>query len=150
MVRGRTPVPDALNDLKGDPGKRRRHQVSVVLPTGTPEAPDYLCDVARELWKELVSQMAAMHVLTLADATALTACCEAWARYREAADYVRQYGVVNPMYKVVAKTIIENHAIVAKYLLEFGFTPAARARMRYKPDDKPKASKWGNRLKVHG
>ena len=148
MPRGRPPSPDAINYLKGDPGKRRRYQSTPHAATVAPPAPDYLDDVAKAKWHELVALLLDMGVLAKVDGTALVMCCEAWSRYRQASDAVIQYGVISPHYKVLAKAIVDNWTIVNKCLIEFGCTPAARARMKVQPREEAKKSKWSGVLKI--
>lgn len=147
MARGRTPRPKALNDLRGDPGKRRSYEVEPEGPQGLPVAPADLSAVARAEWDFIVPLLSTMGVLSLIDAPAIVSYCEAWSRYRYAAAYIEQNGFDGQHYRHAAKAVVDNQALVKAYLLEFGCTAAARARMRIKPDKKPKASKWGNKIK---
>lgn len=92
-----------------------------------------------------------MNVLSRIDGSALVSYCEAWARYRVAADHIAtngpltQDGEYSPFNRIVA----ENQKLVKAYLIEFGMTAAARARMSIKPAEKPKASKWSGLLPIN-
>lgn len=142
MARGPVPASDEVNALKGDPGKRRRHQVTVVAPPGVPVMPDGLDEVSQSMWNSLVPELVEMGALSFVDAPMLTTCCQAWSRYVDAANYVIEYGFAGEHYAAAAKAIKENWAIFSKCLIEFGCTPAARTRVRVAPKKEVKDSKW--------
>jgi P27 family predicted phage terminase small subunit len=148
MARGRPPNPDALNYLRGDPGKRRRFDITPQGSEGLPEAPEYLCSVALAEWENIVPQLLSMGVLSRIDGSALANYCEAFARYRVASDYVTAEGFTGTHYRHAAKSVVDNQALVKAYLIEFGMTPAARARMRITPTKKEATSKFGSKLRV--
>lgn len=147
MARGRPPEPDSVNNLKGDPGKRRRYEVAPEAPKGRPVAPAYLGPVAREEWDRVVPMLEDMGVLSKVDGSALICYVEAWERYRQAQEIIAKNGPltlgVQGKYSPLNKVIAENLAIIKHFLTEFGGTAAARVRMRYKPETKKTASKWG-------
>lgn len=150
MGRGRPPNPDAINYLKGDPGKRRRYEATVAAPEGRPVAPEYLCDVARVEWESTVEQLETMGLLSKVDSSALVSYVEAWARYRQAAEWITANGPIDHSgrYSPMNRVVRENQALVRSYLIEFGLTPAARARMRVKPKEEKPKSKWSGVLKI--
>lgn len=159
MPRGRPPNPDAVNYLRGDPGKRRRYEVTPEAVVGIPEAPAHLCPIARAAWDEIVPLLADMKVLAKTDRAAIESYCEAWARYRQAADIIARDGPltkdvvhadgsVTPggKYSPLNRVVTENQALIKFYLVEFGCTAAGRVRMRYKPEEKKVASKWAGKI----
>ena len=137
MPRGRIPQPKALNDLKGDPGKRRRNTTEPTPPRDWPDKPDYLDPVASVEWDSVVDLLDNMGLLSSADRAAIEMYCSAYSRYRAAEDNVRKFGEVlvspknrYPMVSPYVTTMNRNLETCRKFLLEFGLTPAARARMR--------------------
>jgi phage terminase small subunit len=111
-MKGRKPLPDNVRELRGNPGKRARTQAPVEGLPGTPEIPARLkrSKLATEKWNELVPQLEAMGVLTLADRALLELTCDLYAKFCR---------------KGTA-------ALAARYqscLAEFGLTPTARARL---------------------
>ncbi len=150
MARGRPPKPKGINDLNGDPGKRRRNTVEPTLPPETPEPPPTLDDVSRAEWDYIVPLMSQMGVLTRIDRSALIAYCEAWSRYRRVCDEVIKYGFedLDGKATAAARLVKAYGQEVLRYLVEFGMTPAGRARMRIVLPTKgeKKKSKWGSTL----
>lgn len=133
---GPTPKPTVLNNLKGDPGRRRRNTVEPEPPRDRPVPPDDLTPVAREEWDRITSELDSMNLLSSADRAALVLYVEAFARYESAkkASLLQKYenGVVQVS---AAYTILHKERDIMRRLLEqFGLTPAARARMAVTKD----------------
>lgn len=156
MPRGRPPTPKKLNDLKGDPGRRRRYETEPEAPEGTPDCPDHLDEIAREEWESVTTHLQSMGLLSTADRAAIELYCISYSRYRRAVENCQKYGdvILSPNKKVPMISpyaTIQNQAFeqCRKLLLEFGLTPAARARMRVRDERKPK-SKWDGLLNVVG
>lgn len=152
MARGRPPKPDALNELRGDPGKRRRYEIAPKGPEGSPVPPAYLSEAARAIWDEVLPDLEAMGVVTKIDRLTLVVLVEAYARYRAAAEKIDDEGPLTEdgKYSPLNRVIVDNIATVNRILIEFGCTPAARARMRMKVDKKKPKSKWDGKLKIAG
>ena len=144
MPRGRPPTPKVLNDLKGDPGRRRRYQREPEPPSGAPKCPDYLDAIAQQEWVEVCQHLADMRLLSRADKTALELYCVAYSRYRKAQENVAKYGSVifagkdkYPMKSPWACEQDKQHDLLKGMLTEFCLTPAARARARVDISEKP-------------
>jgi P27 family predicted phage terminase small subunit len=141
MARGRKPTPTALNNLKGDPGKRRRQMVEPQPGAGIPECPAFLDDVAKAEWQATCEILGELGVLTKADRNALAMYCESWSRYCRATEQVRKFGdvILSPKtkfpipspYQAIANKAMEQ---CHKLLTEFGLTPSARARLAVRGD----------------
>jgi P27 family predicted phage terminase small subunit len=150
MPRGRPPKPATLHWLAGDPSKIRFKRPEPVPPEGIPKCPEHLDAVAKDEWEYTTKQLQDMGLLSLADRTALALYCECYSRYRNAADHVAKYGsvilspnkkypLVSPYETVMRKSLKDCHT----WLIEFGLTPAARARMRVDVRDSGATSgKW--------
>ena len=153
MAKGRIPVPKTLNDLKGDPGRRRRKEVEPEPLDGRPAMPHrFRADpVAAREWDEICGILEEMQLLSRADQTAIELYCTTYSLYRDAEEKVKRYGDVilvgkdkshpttSPYYTARNKYLDD----LRRLLIEFGLTPAARSRMAIKIDEKP-ADKWAN------
>ena len=81
------------------------------------------------------------------DRAALAAYCQAWSRWVEAEDALRQYGVVikspsgfpmqSPFLSVANKALEQMRGL----LIEFGMTPASRTKVHGEPRAEPDRSK---------
>ena len=78
-----------------------------------------------------------MGLLSRADKTAIELYVQAYSRYRNAEENVRRFGEViispknrYPMVSPYVSVLNKNLETCRKMLIEFGLTPAARARMR--------------------
>lgn len=103
---------------------------------GTPdelEKPFWLSGEAELLWDALLLELKGSGVLRSVDATALSACCETYSRWREALRLRQTHGVTrtNRFGEEVRAPWIGIEAEAAKqlqsWLREFGLTPSAVA-----------------------
>lgn len=140
-MRGRKPKPTVLKVLEGNPGKRSINDREPAVPDGIPDCPDWLDAEAKAEWYRMAKVLKDMHLLSLADRTALAAYCVAYSRWVEAETQVKKYGMIVksphkgfPMkspYLTVADQAMES---MRKFMVEFGLTPSSRSRIRV-PDD---------------
>lgn len=155
-MKGRKKIPTAIHMLRGNPGKRK-------LNTAEPQparlmnldAPTWLDPAAQDEWRRLAPLLSRLGVLTETDADALAAYCEAWVTWKEATAKVRQFGMVIKRTKaggevpVISPYVKVAHNAMAQmrtFLVEFGMTPSARARIHTAAPADPPASKWGGHL----
>lgn len=142
MTKGRIPKPKAINDLKGDTHRRRRHQVEPTPPNEHPKLPDHLGDIAKDHWSWVTDVLDRMRLLSTADAAAIAAYCSAYERYRHAEAQVRKFGSVvkTPNNSIQTSPYVSQlHReleVCRRYEIEFGLTPAARSRMAIPKDNK--------------
>lgn len=155
MAKGRIPKPKAINDLKGDTHKRRRHQAEPEPPNDRPTCPEHLDDIAKHEWQSVTEQLDQMGLLSSADATALELYCSAYSRYRQAESMVRKFGEVivspvnkYPMVSPYSTVMNKNLDVCRRLLVEFGMTPASRSRCAIQRKDD--ANGWGEFFKVVG
>ncbi len=155
MAKGRIPKPKIINDLKGDPGKRRRNQKEPTPPSDRPTCPDHLDDVAKHKWTEVTEQLSLMGLLSSADADCIEMYCSAYSRYRKAEEMVRKFGEViispvnkYPMVSPYSTTMNKNLETCRKLQIEMGITPASRSRLAI--DKKQDTNGWGEFFKVVG
>ena len=118
-ARGRKPKPTALKVLEGNPGKRPLNDHEPIPPKGEFKCPSWLLPEAKKEWKRLASSLEAMGVLTMADLTAFAGYCQAYARWKEAEEFITQHGSIAQ----------QNLKIMQSFCSDFGLTPATRARI---------------------
>ena len=134
-TRGRKPKPTALKLLEGNPGKRPINEHEPVPPKGTVKCPTWLEPEAKKEWKRLAPSLEAMGVLTQADLTAVAGYCQAYARWKEAEEFISQHGSIfqtpSGYVQQVPQVSIaqQNLKIMQSFCSEFGLTPATRARI---------------------
>ena len=130
--RGRKPKPTALKKLEGNPGKRQLNDYEPLPPLSMLRCPNYLLPEAKKEWRRLAPALIDMGVLTIADAVPFAAYCTAFARWREAEDFITKHGSIykdprgfarpNPYVAIAAHQLREIKSLAA----EFGLTPANR------------------------
>ena len=141
-VRGRKPKPTALKQLEGNPGKRPLNEREPTPPKGTIRCPNWLEAEAKKEWKRLAPSLEAVGVLTTADITAFAGYCQAYARWREAEEFLSQHGTIfktpsGYVQQVPQVSIaMQNLKIMQSFCAEFGLTPASRARLYANTGDK--------------
>ena len=134
-ARGRKPTPTALKMLEGNPGKRPLNVNEPIPPKGDIKCPSWLLPEAKKEWKRLASSLEAMGVLTMADLTAFAGYCQAYARWKEAEEFITQHGSIfktpSGYVQQVPQVSIaqQNLKIMQSFCSDFGLTPATRARI---------------------
>ena len=95
-TRGRKPLPTALKELEGDRGKGRRplNKDEPTPPQDNVKCPAWLMPEAKKEWKRLAPSLIAMGVLTEHDMEAFAGYCQAYARWREAEEFLSQHGTI--------------------------------------------------------
>jgi P27 family predicted phage terminase small subunit len=154
-VRGRKPTPTALHLLRGNPGKRRRNLREPAPPPVAADLPppDWLHADAQHEWRRLAPMLGRLGVLTETDVDALAAYCEAWVTWKSATQKLRQFGLViktrdgdPPVVSPYVKIAHHAMAQMRSFLVEFGMTPSARARVQVTPASTVPVSKWAGLL----
>ena len=134
---GRKPKPTALKVLEGDRGKGRRpiNEHEPIPPKGGVKCPSWLLPEAKKEWKRLAASLEAMGVLTMADLTAFAGYCQAYARWREAEDFITQHGSIfktpsGYVQQVPQVSIAQTYLkMMQKSAEQFGLTPSSRSRI---------------------
>lgn len=135
--RGRKPKPTALKMLEGNPGKRQLNPFEPVLAdkNEVPECPDWLEEEAKMEWKRLSGNLADLGLLTQMDVQAFASYCQAYARWREAEEFITQHGSIvktgSGSWQQVPQVSIAHHnqKIMMQAAAEFGLTPSSRSRI---------------------
>lgn len=146
MKRGRPKTPTPLKKLQGTDRPDRVHENEPRPDVAIPACPKHLSEVARKEYRRITKLLKQNGLITRLDMAPVAAYCQAYARWVEAEEALKissslliktpsGYPVQNPLIGIANKQI----EIMAKFLAEFGFTPAARARMHTAPApaDKP-------------
>lgn len=130
MIRGRKPRPGALRKA-GDAGEPKP-------PDALPRCPDHLNHAAKKEWRRIATPLWRMGVLTVCDRAALAAYCQAYGRWVEAEEKLREtppllktpsgYVQQSPWLSVANKQLEQ----MARYMAELGLTPTARTRVAVK------------------
>ncbi len=132
--RGRKPKPTAIKLLEGNPGCRPLNRTEP-KPTGSPVCPDWLEDEAKAEWERMGKILEDMGVLTEVDTMAFAGYCQAYARWKEAEEFLSQHGSIirtpNGYLQQVPQVSIAqtNLKIMLKFCEQFGLTPSARSRI---------------------
>ena len=134
-TRGRKPTPTAIKVLEGNPGKRALNENEPKPPKKAPRCPSWLEDEAKKEWKRMGKILEQMGLLTDMDMAAFAGYCQAFARWKEAEEFLSQHGSIvrtpnGYLQQVPQVTIAQtNLKIVLKFCEQFGLTPSARSRI---------------------
>jgi P27 family predicted phage terminase small subunit len=139
----RGPIPRS-NKQKRQTGNQTRRKTAGRPPAfkrGTMEPPEWLGELGRRKWVELLAELDEEGLIKAVDREALACYCEAVEELatakktlaEEGSTFTTEKGYVG-QHPAVA---IKNKAVarVRQFALEFGLTPAARARLRIEDGD---------------
>ena len=110
-------------------GKRPLNDHEPIPPKGELKCPSWLLPEAKKDWKRLASSLEAMGVLTMADLTAFAGYCQAYARWKEAEEFITQHGSIFKTPSGYVQQVPQNLKIMQSFCSDFGLTPATRARI---------------------
>lgn len=133
--RGRKPKPTALKMLEGNPGGRLLNTKEPKPEKKAPRCPSWLEDEAKKEWKRMAKVLENMGLLTEMDMAAFAGYCQAYARWKEAEEFLTQHGSMvrtpNGYLQQVPQVSIAqtNMKIMLKFCEQFGLTPSARSRI---------------------
>ena len=134
-TRGRKPKPTAMKELEGNPGK---HPLNTSEPKPTkkaPACPKWLEPEAKKEWRRLAKQMEAIGILTEVDMAAFAGYCQAYARWKEAEEFITQHGTIvktpsGYWQQVPQVSIAQTYLkIMNRFAEQFGLTPSSRSRI---------------------
>jgi len=151
MPKGRKKVPDGINALRGNPGKRKRLGVAPAFTSGA-QPPKWLSKYAREEWDLVAGELATLGMLDTVCTTVLAGYCEAAGQIRQATEIIKRRGLTikcgidgaKPHPAVAMRS--DAIKIVKAFAAEFGFTPSSKASINLAP---PEEDKLHTFLKVH-
>jgi P27 family predicted phage terminase small subunit len=143
--RGRKPKPTAIKELEGNPGKRPLNADEPKPERKAPPCPKWLEPEAKKEWRRLSKQLEQIGVLTEVDQAAFASYCQAYARWKEAEEFMTQHGTIvktkSGYWQTVPQVSIAQTylKIMNKIAEQFGLTPAARSRITAGADMKDAA-----------
>jgi len=154
-------VPTHLKLLRGNPSKRAlpKHEPHPHIEAELPEPPVTITGYASDEWHRVGKEMHRLRLLTVVDYAALAAYCTAYQKWRKAEEALNEMrsrdpklhgllishngvGVINPLIRVSFMAAEQ----MLKIAGEFGFTPAARARIAMGIDTPPGGGKFDGLL----
>jgi len=134
--RGPAPTPSKLNELRGNPGKRKKHAEPEPAAAGI-ECPDWLDLEAKQLWERVAPELSRLGLLTVVDLMAFEGICQSYRRWREAERSVTATAAAGGLPMAVSQGLEgmarERFRLFLKSAAEFGFTPASRSRVTATP-----------------
>ena len=134
-MRGPAPKPTAWRRQEGNRGKRAWNHDEPIPPEGVPDCPPHLNEAGREEWFRLVDALVEMRVVTMVDRAVLAAYCQAYGRWVEAEEKLKETPVLirTPSGYVQQSPwlTISNRQmeLMGRYMAELGLTPASRSRI---------------------
>jgi P27 family predicted phage terminase small subunit len=133
--RGRKPKPTAIKVLEGNPGKRPLNTNEPKPEKKAPKCPTWLEPEAKKEWKRMSKTLEAIGILTQVDNVAFAGYCQAYARWKEAEEFLTKHGTIfktpsGYIQQVPQVSIAQTYLKIMKdFCSEFGLTPAARSRI---------------------
>lgn len=153
-TRGRKPKPTALKVLEGNPGKRPLNKKEPQPENKAPRCPSWLEPEAKNEWRRMAKTLEAMGVLTEVDKAAFAGYCQAYARWKEAEEFLSKHGTIfktpsGYIQQVPQVSIAQTYLKVMKdFCSEFGLTPAARTRIQVDTETKSSGDPMEKLLKI--
>jgi len=136
MPTGPKPQPTQLKIIRGNPGKRKLPEGEPQLKASRPDAPDNLSEMAKNHWDHIIDHLADAKLMTNLDIDALSMYCEAFARWSDANNHIKEIGPLVkspqgfPMQSPYLQIANKSFDQMKSLLVEFGMTPSSRTRVR--------------------
>lgn len=134
-TRGRKPKPTALKVLEGNPGKRPLNANEPKPEKKAPKCPAWLEPEAKKEWRRMSKILEELGILTEIDASAFSGYCQAYARWKEAEEFLSKHGTIfktpsGYIQQVPQVSIAQTYLKIMKdFCSEFGLTPSSRSRI---------------------
>lgn len=142
------PTPTAIKKATGNPGKRPLNEQEPTPPNGIPDCPSSFSGESKRVWKQLVTLLDGMGVLSVADGVALERLCDCYAEILACKRLVRKHGRVYKTTSQMGDKVLKANPAVSQladadrrfsnYLDKFGLTPSARTKIALNPKEKEK------------
>jgi P27 family predicted phage terminase small subunit len=127
--------PTAWRRMEGNRGKKAWNRAEPIPPEGVPDCPEHLGEEARAEWYRLVDTLVTMGVITIVDRAVLAAYCQAYGRWVEAEQKLKEapllfktpsgYVQQSPWLNIANRQM----ELMGRYMAEIGLTPASRSRI---------------------
>lgn len=142
MTSGRRPKPTRVKELAGNPGRRPLNEREPQPPSSSGRAPRGLGLEGSRFWRRYGPVLAELGVLTQVDEPALRMAAEHWEVAVRAATELRDEGLTiegrdGPKKNPLTQVLRDNSQALRGYLVEFGMTPASRAKVRLPEAEQP-------------
>lgn len=134
--RGRKPKPVAIKKAAGNPGRRKLNEDQPQFPAITNiAAPEWIEGHAREMWERVAPDLCRQGVLSMGDLHNLEAFCDAYGRWREARQILKEEGMTvasmdgspkKSPYVTIVNECLRNMATFGAML---GLDPGSRQRL---------------------
>ena len=140
-TRGRKPKPTALKVLEGNPGKRPLNELEPKPKKQAPSCPSWLEPEAKKEWRRMAKTLESIGILTEIDKAAFAGYCQAYARWKEAEEFLTKHGTIfktpsGYIQQVPQVSIAQTYLKVMKdFASQFGLTPASRTRIQVATDN---------------
>ncbi|NFE94353.1 phage terminase small subunit P27 family [Clostridium botulinum] len=140
--RGRKPKPTAIKIIEGNPGKRPLNKYEPKPEKKAPRCPSWLENDAKKEWRRMAKQMEQLGTLTEIDMAAFAGYCQAYARWKEAEEFITKHGAIvktpsGYWQQVPQVSIAQTYLkIMNKFCEQFGLTPSSRSRIITDSNDK--------------
>lgn len=134
-TRGRKPKPTALKVIEGNPGKRPLNKLEPKPENKAPKCPSWLEKEAKKEWRRMSKVLEALGILTEVDSAAFAGYCQAYARWKEAEEFLSKHGTIfktpsGYIQQVPQVSIAQTYLKIMKdFCSEFGLTPSSRSRI---------------------
>ncbi len=149
---GPRPTPTSKLKLTGSWRADARKGKEPLPPVGVPVMPDWLSDEAVVEWHRIVAEMLKVSgLLTRLDGTGLAMYCQVYADY---VSYRRGIEVEGRVVTASNGNVIQNPLVgmanrafeqLRQCLIEFGMTPAARARLLIQPQEQAEPDEFAGK-----
>lgn len=127
--------PTAWRRADGNRGKRAWNHAEPKPPEGTPDCPEHLSAEGKAEWCRLIETLVSMGVITVVDRAVLAAYCQAYGRWVEAEQKLKEapllfktpsgYVQQSPWLNIANRQM----ELMGRYMAEIGLTPASRSRI---------------------
>lgn len=150
------PKPTALKLLQGNPGKRKINPNEPKPDPIVPSCPKHLRGAAKSEWVRITKHLAKLNMVTPVDRAALAMYCQVYGEWAEA---IREIDRLGKVYTTKNGNIIQSPYVgfahramelAHKFMVEFGLTPASRARLPVQDTDEDEMKAWEAAAKEHG
>jgi len=139
---GRPKKPSALKVLEGTKRSDRINPNEPQPDDGSLTPPDHLTDIGKEAWLDMGNKLLRVGVFSNTDESGFALLCDSWAEWRELREQVKAQGYTYEQTTATGEMMIRaNPAVtlasdafkrVKGLLIEFGMTPASRAKVSAK------------------
>lgn len=114
--------------------------------------PEWLDSVALEQWERLTRELNELDLLSNCDVDALAVYCDAYSKYLDAnnklkqegmfVEYTNKSGATNTIEHPAVRVMLKYQDVMRKLSIEFGLTPSARAKLAMKKSEDEPVNKF--------